>query len=181
MKLEEVITIALTYLGDEMSGDDLAKSEYDDKIKLLVKCANIMLAEIATDYLPLTDEYTVVTADKKFSYENLPRRVLAIKKITDEKGNPVRFRQRSFSCITDNDGRFTVEYNYLPAQADLKDDCDVDTRVSEKTLALGACAEYCMINGMYEQSLGFSERFRQDMRKCVRPVGGVTLKGRGWY
>lgn len=180
MKLEEVITIALTYLGDEMSGDDLAKSEYDDKIKLLVKCANIMMTEIASDYLPLEDECEVEAKEYRFSYENIPRRVHSIVSITDDKNQNVDFKSRSYTCLTSKNGMLKVRYKYLPEQVDLKDDCDVDTRVSERTLALGTCAEYCMINGMYEQSSGFSERFKQDMRSCVRPPKSITIKAREW-
>lgn len=180
MKLEEVINAALTYLGenDYEAGKDKAQ---DDKIKLLVRCANIMLTEVAQEYIPLADECEVSAKDGRFSYEEVPRRVCRIISVKDKDGNNVRFRQRSFSCNVNKDGRLTVEYRYLPETAAIGDDCDIDPSVSEKTLALGVCAEYCMISGMYEQSEGFAERFRQDMRSCVRPSRSVTVKKREWY
>lgn len=180
MKLEEVINAALAYLGEEdyEVGRDKAA---DDKVRLLVRCANIMLTEIAQEYLPLTDDCEVTAKDGRFSYEDVPRRVCRITSVKDKDGAAVRFCQRSFSCNVSKDGRLKVEYRYLPATVGIGEDCDVDPSVSEKTLALGTCAEYCMISGMYEQSEGFAERFRQDMRACVRPVGAVTLKERGWY
>lgn len=180
MKLEEVINTALAYLdeGDHDAGRDNVE---DDKIRLLVKCANIMLTEIAQEYLPLEDECEVTAKDGRFSYEDIPRRVSRIMTVKDEKGTSVSFRQRSFSCAVGKNGRLKVVYRYLPAAVALGDDCDVHPAVSEKTLALGTCAEYCMINGMYEQSEGFAERFRQDIRTAVRPVSVITLKGRGWY
>lgn len=180
MKLDEVIKAALVYLNetDYASGSDRSG---DEKIKLLSRCVNIMLTEIAQEYLPLTDECEVTAKNGVFSYEELPRKVSRILSVKDEKGNKVNFRQRSFSCKVTKDGRLKVEYRYLPAEAVCGEDCDVDPAVSEKTLALGACAEYCMISGMYEQSEGFAERFRDDMRAAIRPVKSVTLKERGWY
>lgn len=180
MKLEEVINAALTYLGED--GYDVGKDKAEDeKIKLLIKCVNIMLTEIAQEYLPLTDECKVIAKDNRFYYDEVPRRVLRITSVKDENGVKVKFMQKSFWCNVGKNGALTVEYRYAPATVATGDDCDVDPRVSEKTLALGACAEYCMISGMYEQSEGFAERFREDMRACVRPVGSIVLKERGWY
>ncbi len=179
MKLEEVINVALTYLGEEDydAGKDKAQ---DDKIKLLVRCVNIMIAEIAQEYFPLEDETQVTAVNGSFSYADVPRRVLRIVSVKDGD-SPVRFRQRPFSCVVNKDGRLNVRYRYLPESAAIGDECEVDPSVSAKTLALGAAAEYCMINGMYEQSEGFAERFRQDIRTSMRPASGVSLKERGWY
>lgn len=180
MKLEEVINAALAYLGEY--GYDVGRDKaQDDKIKLLVGCANIMLTEIAQEYMPLTDECAVNAKDGLFSYEQIPRRVCRILSVRDKDGADVKFTQRPFSCKVHKDGTLNVEYRYLPSAAVVGDDCEVDARVSEKTLALGVCAEYCMISGMYEQSEGFAERFRQDIRACIRPAKSVTIKGRGWY
>ena len=180
MKLEEVINTALAYLGE--NGYDIGKDKAeDDKIRLLVKCANIMLTEIAQEYLPLSDECRVVAKNNRFYYDEVPRRMLRITSVKDENGAEVKFMQKSFWCNVRKNGALVVGYRYVPATAEIGDDCDVDPRVSEKTLALGTCAEYCMISGMYEQSEGFAERFRQDMRSCTRPVGSVTIKERGWY
>lgn len=180
MKVEEVINAALAYLGDSErdAGRDKAA---DDKVKLLERCVNIMLTEIAQEYLPLEDECEVVAKDGRFSFEEVPRRVMKIMSVKNKDGREVRFRQRPFSCVVNEDGRLHVTYRYLPAVVGTGDDCEADPAVSEKTLALGVCAEYCMISGMYEQSEGFAERFRQDMRACVRPARSVTLKERGWY
>ena len=96
MKVEEVINAALAYLGenDYDAGKDKAQ---DDKIKLLERCVNIMLTEIAQEYLPLVDECEVVAENNKFSYEEIPRRVSRIVSVKDKDGNKISFRQRSFS------------------------------------------------------------------------------------
>ena len=54
MKLEEVINASLTYLNetDYVEGADRTDN---DKVRLLARCANIMLAERAQEYLPFTD------------------------------------------------------------------------------------------------------------------------------
>ena len=62
MKLKEVIEICLTYLGDE-DPTISSSTKTTAKIKLLVKCANIVMKEIASDYLPLTESKTCVVKD----------------------------------------------------------------------------------------------------------------------
>ena len=39
------------------------------KLKLLVKCANLVIKEIAAEYVPLIEEETVRVVDSKISFE----------------------------------------------------------------------------------------------------------------
>ena len=96
MKLEEVINASLTYLNetDYVEGADRTDN---DKVKLLARCANIMLTEIAQEYLPLTDECEVTAKNGAFCYEDIPRKVCRIISVKDVDGNKINFRQRSFS------------------------------------------------------------------------------------
>lgn len=179
MIIEEVINCAYEYLGLNFN----TEKNFDTDILeyLLVFCTNIVLTEVAQEYLPLTDEKVVEAKGGVFSYSDLPKRVNKIVSVRDENGNKVSFRQRSSCCKTGKDGKLTVEYRYLPEAIGMGDECDVDPAVSAKTLAFGVAAEYCMLRGMYDKSEGFAERFRQDMRACVRPAKSVEIKNRGWY
>lgn len=178
MILQEVIENTIVFLGKALNGNE----EFSDQELIVMQfCANFALSEIAQEYLPLTAECEVHAKGGRFYFEDMPKRVSKIVSVRDKEGNKVRFRTRTLYCETGRDGDFTVEYRYLPESVMADGDCEVDPSVSSKTVALAACAEYCMINGMYEQSEGFAERFRQDMRTLTRPVGTVELKARRWY
>ena len=56
-----------------------------------------------------------------------------------------------------------MKYSYIPLDIDIEEECPLPPLVSAKTLALGICAEYSMISGMYEQSVMYSDRFKEDM------------------
>lgn len=178
MKLQEVIDNTIVFLGKALNGNG---GFADDELQVMQFCVNFALSEIAQEYLPLTAECEVCATGGKFYFENMPKRVSRIVSVRDKEGNEVRFKTRTLYCETGKDGDYTVEYRYLPETVTADGDCEVDPSVCSKTVALAACAEYCMINGMYEQSEGFAERFRQDMRALTRPVRTVGIKARRWY
>lgn len=177
MKLYEAVAAARIYLGEESAPPDVA--EEDTLTRRLVDCANLALAEIAAEYAPLTARSKVVATDGGFEISALPKRATKIKKVFKD-GAEVAFRQRARRCETNADGSLEAEYEYLPPRAELNDECDLDAAVGAKTLALGALAEYCAIQGMFEQSEGFAERFREDMRTVVRRSREIRLPKRRW-
>ena len=58
--------------------------------------------------------------------------------------------------------RADVLYSYAPLEVDIEEECPISPTVGAKTLALGICAEYSMICGMYEQSVMYSDRFKEE-------------------
>ena len=183
MQLKEAIQICLTYLGDEDASINTQTAQHP-KLKLLVKCANLVIKEIATEYAPLIEEETVEVNDGKISYDGLTHRVAEVRKVQDiDSGLPSNFYCAPTHCKIINDGvkRARIVYSYIPLDIDIEDDCPLPPVVSAKTLALGVCAEYSMISGMYEQSVMYSDRFKQDMRTAVRKKGEIRIKPRRWY
>ena len=62
MELKEAIQISLTYLGDEDASVN-NKTAQHPRLKLLVKCANLVIKEIATDFIPLIETEQVNAED----------------------------------------------------------------------------------------------------------------------
>lgn len=182
MELKEAIQISLTYLGDEDASVN-NKTAQHPRLKLLVKCANLVIKEIATDYLPLVESEDVEVADGRISYEKLLHRVLEILSVRNlADGIASNFRMTPTECVLLNADvkRATVKYSYLPVDIEIDEQCPVSPLVSAKTLALGICAEYSLIEGMYEQSVTYSNKFKEDMRTAVRKKGEIKIKPRRW-
>ena len=85
-------------------------------------------------------------------------------------------------CVLQNENikNASVKYSYMPVDIEIDEQCPVSPLVSAKTLALGICAEYTLIQGMYEQSVAYSTRFKEDMRTDVRKKGEIKVKPRRW-
>lgn len=182
MELKEAIQLSLTYLGDEDASVN-NKTAQHPRLKLLVKCANLVIKEIVTDYLPLVETEEVDVRDGRISYERLLHRVLEILSVTNaQTGIESNFTMNPTECIVHN-GDMTkakVKYTYIPVDIEIDEQCPVSPLVSAKTLALGICAEYSLIEGMYEQSVMYSDRFKEDMRTAVRRKGEIRIKPRRW-
>ena len=183
MQLKEAIQMCLTYLGDEDASIN-AQTAQHPKLKLLVKCANLVIKEITGEYLPLLTEEEVEVRDGKINYEGLLHKVLEVRKVEDlDSGLSSDFYHTPTYCKLLNDGvkRARIVYSYVPLDIDIEEECPLPPLVTAKTLALGICAEYSMISGMYEQSVMYSDRFKQDMRTAVRKKGEIKIKPRRWY
>ena len=182
MQLEEAIKICLTYLGDEDASINTQTAQHP-KLKLLVKCANLVIKEIATEYVPLIEEETVEVKDGKITYEGLMHKVAQVRTVEDfDSGLTSNFYHTPTHCKVVNDGviKARIVYSYIPLDIDIEEECPLPPQVSAKTLALGICAEYSMISGMYEHSVMYSARFKQDMRTAVRKKGEIRIKPRRW-
>ena len=183
MQLKEAIQICLTYLGDEDASINTQTAQHP-KLKLLVKCANLVIKEIVGEYLPLIEEEEVEVKDGKIYFEGLIHKVLDVRKVEDlDSGLASDFYCAPTYCKILNDGvkRARVVYTYTPLDIDIEEECPLPPVVGAKTLALGICAEYSMISGMYEQSVTYSDRFKEDMRTAVRKKGEIRIKPRRWY
>lgn len=178
MKLKEVIEICLTYLGDE-DPTISSSTKTTAKIKLLVKCANIVMKEIASGYLPLTESKTCVVKDGEVEYSMLDHRVREILGVKS-KGNEVAWEALPSKLKTDAEGEVEIKYCYLPSDVDLEGECDVNVRVSPVCLALGACAEYCLIDGAYEQAVMMNDKFMDAIAVACRNNREKKVKGRVW-
>ncbi|MDE7192240.1 MAG: hypothetical protein K2O35_07220, partial [Clostridia bacterium] len=147
------------------------------------KCANLVIKEIAAEYVPLIEEETVDVNDGKILFEGLIHKVAEVRKVQDvDSGLTSNFYNTPTHCKLLNDGvkRAKIVYSYVPLDIDIQDDCPLPPAVGAKTLALGICAEYSMISGMYEQSVMYSDRFKQDMRTAVRKKGEIRVRPRRW-
>lgn len=178
MKLKEVIEICLTYLGDE-DPTISSSTKTTAKIKLLVRCANMVIKEIASDYLPLTANKACTVKDGEVEYSTLDYRVKEVLSVKSN-GVEVEWSAKPSKLIVKSEGEVDIKYSYLPTDVDLDDDCDVDVRVSPVCLAMGACAEYCVIEGNYEQAVMMNDKFMDSIAIACRNNREKKIKGRVW-
>lgn len=178
MKVYEVVNYALDLLGEDIVVD--GESILEGKIKTILKCVNIALDEIAQDYIsPRKKEHFIVSSGM-VKYSSLSERVLDI--ISVKKDNKkVSFKMNTSDMSIEGEGSMEIVYTYLPKAKNLKDDIVLSPKVTVKTLALGACAEYALIEGNYEQSVTFSDRFKNDLKCACRRDRLKNLTVDRWF
>ena len=182
MTLQDILTSALILLDEsanELTADKLAN---DKNIALLAECVNMTLQEIAVEYVPAIKSETLNFTSGKLSSKTSEEVWKAIKVEQDGVSYPFNAEAKGVIIASGLSGRANVTYRYLPAKLkSLTTAADVGEGVMCQSVALGACARYCMIRGLYEQSAAFLQKFEFDMRTASRPRNNTYIKRREWY
>lgn len=177
MTLKQIVDAAKFWLGQvsEKPGVD----PKDEQTERLCECANAAIEEIAAEYIPLVDTARAEAKYGKFPLSDLPRRAVAVRQVKKD-GKAVAFRCLRTHCEVAENGKLDVEYVYAPRRAEWDDECEVAPSVAVKTVAFGALAEYCAIEGIPDLAEDFGDRFRRDMRASARVRREVRVPRRMW-
>jgi hypothetical protein len=158
--IESDTTLHSNDAGIVISDLDDINSDALYTLNLLVRCVNLTISEIATDYVPLTSQ-EIVTVTKDFlEYSALTKVVLDVLKITT-KGASIKFKSEPNGMPLKN-ARYTVEYRYLPKRGNWEDEIDYNTGlVTARVVAYGVITEYCIISGLTDDAVMWDGRYRQ--------------------
>lgn len=182
MKLNEVLDIAIMYLNlsDELNVTGAVRTPVNNKkLKSLLRCANVVYSEIASDYMPLKDSITLNVSENKVSYQSFPRRVIDVVKVIIDGVN-VKYIMYPNYLRVEAQGNVEIDYHYLPEDIALDDELDYSVKLAPTTFAAGIAAEYALINNMYEEAVAFERKFREGLRSNSTVKKSQHIKGRRW-
>ncbi len=183
VKVESVVKLAADFLGlrdciDRVLDDDWGDNDYA-VYNGLIRCYNLVETEVATDYAPLVCEEKISCNGGKADYEKLSRSPAYIIAVLDRFGNKVKFRLFP-TYFAAADGEYTARYAALPKTKDISDECECAPSVTQRVIAYGVAAEYCVQNGLYAEHAVWDKKFKNGLAAACKQRGGQTLKGRSW-
>lgn len=183
MKLREIIDIAITYLNlnDELKVLGVNTTPLSNKkLKLLIRCANVVNTEIATDFIRLVNTEKMTVEGGKVDYHGFSKRVIDIVSVIKE-GERIRFTAYpNYLAIGETDGEVEINYNYLPEEIGLDDEMAFSARVSPTTFAAGIVAEYSLVNNMYEEAVAYERKFRDGLKANISRNAAGYVRSRRW-
>lgn len=184
MLISKILYLAGSYLGDkeivETVSDNNASNEEYDLILPYLKLLNVVQDRIATEYFPITTSEVIDTTSQVFKFANLSKRLYKLIKVLKD-GKVVRFSLKDGGILLP-EGKYEIWYQYLPTPLVYSDHeiDDFDGKISDRIFALGVASEYCLLNGMYETSNYFEEKFVNALN-CLRlSANHKTLPKRRW-
>lgn len=176
MQVENVIKQALLRLGidDRYAMDNLP--EDDSVINALIRCINVVISEIASDYIEVrkVEKFTITSG--VILYDNFAERLINVRKVTGDGGGKVVFKLYPSYLKVEAIGDVVVEYCYLPKTVGLGDSIELSPKVTELLMLNGVLGEYCMINGRYEDSMIYDKRYREMLKIATLPTREIKLK-----
>lgn len=151
------------------------------ELRLLLRCVNLVVKEVACDYIPLIHTQTLTASDGKIPYSQFEKTLLEIKRVKNQKGEDVRFFTLP-EYMAVEDGVYEVSYAFIPRDKEFFDDLDfAGTKASDRVFAYGAAAEFCLISGMYDEALMWERRYKDALLVATRKTTEVVMPKRRWW
>jgi len=190
MTVLEVLENASLYLNLKEEFESIFKDdksvqiseETQNQFDKLVNCLNIVVNDIAGQYVKLLTSEQVEFIDNSFDIFNLTKNVNKIFYVKDKDGYKLNFKIVDNKIICDKSGNFVIEYSFYPQKFTKNDDLSVFCgKISLKTLALGVACEYCFISGFFDDAKVWEERFINCINSNLRKVGHSHMPKRRWF
>ncbi len=154
--------------------------EAQKECDILVKCANLIVDEIASDWLPLKNKEKITVNAGEFDMKNLQKPVIDVFRITDKEGRRGRFRQ-FFDKLFCDDGEYEIEYSYAPGELTLESDLPFPLSTpSVRVIAYGIACEYNIISGLTAEASVWENKFIDALKSATSKKREFTVKRRRW-
>lgn len=193
MKIRDIaeLTAVLLQKHDLLAGgvfngepqDDFVKNQLADnrELRLLIRCVNLVLKEVACDYIQLIHRQTMTAVEGKIDYGDFEKTLLEIKSVKNLNGEDVRYFALP-DYVAVEDGVFEVSYAFVPQDKGFFDDVDFGgTKAGDRVFAYGAAAEFCLISGNYDEALMWERRYKDALTVATRKTTEVIMPRRRWW
>lgn len=183
-QLDEVVTLIEqdhtlhTVDGKVVSDDDGVDTLALQTINLLVRCCNLSIAEIASEYIPLTRREILTSVDGGIEYDKFDKTLIDIISVS-QRGTKRKYKMRP-DIVELPDGRYEIEYKYLPQNTKFENEIDYKTaQITARIVAYGTICEYSIISGMQDNAVMWDGRFREALVGATSR-GEKRIKERRW-
>jgi hypothetical protein len=146
---------------------------------LLLRCLNMIVKEIAEEYVDFVKTEEVDAGVGKIKLNALAMPVKRVKAVRSA-GAKYPFREREDHVITSASDMVEVEYAYYPDEVDFGDELTLPRAITSRALIYGVASEYCLVKERMDDSANFNSRYVMAISSCARPKGNVRVKERAW-
>ncbi len=185
MKLKEAVYYAAMFMqldnvcaAIESGGE--ADEETAKETDRLIRCANLVLNEAASDYLPLKVTERVSSSGLAVKYTDLNKPIIDLLAVTDKSGKNVPIKQYYDRITLPYEGEFDVTYSYAPETVGLEDELPYTERLGARALAYGTAGEYAIISGMTDEAVLWDKRFKDALGLASAVKREMKLPKRRW-
>lgn len=182
MKVKDILKGASVVLSkfDLVNKFDDENGASDHDIQVLLEALNLVLSEIACDYIPLYKVEDIEAVNNAFDVNTLSYPLLAIRSIKDRYGRGARF-------IIDGDnikllsGKYQIKYTYKPDKVKLDDEIKgFDRGLTDRVIIYGVVSEYYLINGLYSEAELMRGKFEGALTSACKKLNNIIMRGRIW-
>ncbi|MDR3263480.1 MAG: hypothetical protein LBT30_04140 [Clostridiales bacterium] len=178
MLIRNILKKAAAMLGEDIDFDTVTDGAAD-----FLQCADTVYNEITSEYFPLLFEEDIYfDYDGRAAMSGFSKKMLYAVSVKFSGANvkyavfPSDIYAESMRSVY-----LTVRYAYVPAPIESADYItESDFGITERTFALGVACEYCLMKGMFNESLVYDKRYKDSLKSAARKHGEIKVKGRNW-
>lgn len=175
MKIKDVIKLSATYLNREEILSYLEGNANDVDENLLIqidtftRCANVVISELASTYLPLIKNEEFTADSKKLYFKDLKERILSVKGVYDLSLNSTDFSV-STEYVQTEVGKGVICYQYMPGNYGIDDEIGYTEKdITPRILCFGVLGEFCLTERRFDESVMWRNRYVDEIANLVRP------------
>jgi hypothetical protein len=144
--------LGLDGVRDYISGGEQNEPDMSGDTEMLADCANFVISEVAAEYIPVYKTESVTPINGMIEYAQLSERIIGIKDVTCG-GQKARFGYGFDGINVDSASAHEVTYAFAPLEGTLESVLPwKGGKPAVRTLGYGIAAEYCLINGMFDEA-----------------------------
>lgn len=188
MITKNVLKYAVNYLGlthllntTLLDGSTSATADETAEINTLISCLNLVVNQVASEYVTLKSKTKITTTTGVVYYSNLSSNV-----VVDVLSVKLNGASVEFSCKPDRletaTGTLEIEFAYQPSAINsVNSTIDfANFKLNERVLAYGVVAEYNFLYANYDDAAIWDNRFKNSLSNILRPRREVKIKQRLW-
>ena len=188
MIAKDVIKNVATFLGltdllntTLLDGANVPDENETKEINILIACCNMVLNQVASEYVTLKQKVNLTSNTGVIKYSSISSKIIV--DVLKVKLNGVEV---PFNCAPENletsPGNLEIEFAYQPTNCtNVNSQIDFNNfKLSSRVMAYGVAAEYCFINGNYDDALIWDNRFKTSLTNINRSRREMKIKQRLW-
>ncbi len=186
MKIKELIKLTAETVGEEdtaryISGEAISEIACaKQNVELLLRCYNLIVDELACEYLPLKREEAIDAVNGKIYFSSLSLPPIRILNVYNKRGQKVPYKLVN-DYIKVDEREVSVEYCHKLNFLKEEDDCPYSNGIiGPYTLAFGMASQYCLEKGRLNDSEIFQQKYLSSIRSRVAKRGNFKLPIRRW-
>ncbi len=188
MSTKQVLELAATFLGKEsllscayftQNSNDITDEEQKE-LDILLRCLNLVVSDISTEYLPIYKEKDITFIDGQKKLSEIDSDLFQIVSLKDHYDNNIRFRIFD-SHISANTEYAHVVYTVFAKNCTLDGDIDeFSVRLPDRVLAYGTAMEYSFISSLFDDAQIWESRYKNSLLALSSKKHDVVMPKRRW-
>lgn len=169
-----------TYVFETNSFGENENEEIIKNVNLLLKCVNLVINTICSEYVKLKDSTYIYTDTCKIDYSELSDNNITNIISVENDYKMVPFTDFGREICVERIGKYKVTYLYTLPDYDFGDDI-AEIKLPTKDIAYGVAGEYLYINKLYDDAVVWDTRFKNSLLNLLSNRKHLYIRPRRWF